>query len=229
MNHTLIAGTRPETSFPRKRESSACWAFAVAFCWIPAFAGMTSQKNRNDKDSYLARGALRRFVSGKSKIKSKIKNKSKIKSKTYGYMLLETVVAMALLSVGMVAIQGGLRQAIIVRGQARDATMARHILEQVIGKIELQDRLVESQGTGKGEAELSRFSWTWKISKIELPPPPIPPELPPQAQKELELRSKYVPKIQATVTWQRNGRPFKETAQTLWNPSKLFVPKEQQQ
>jgi hypothetical protein len=146
-----------------------------------------------------------------------------------GYLLMETVVAMALLSIGIVAIHGALQQAIIVRGQAQDVAMARHMLEQVISKIEMQPRLVEGDGSGVGEGALDRFRWTWKVSKITLPDPPVPPNVPAEQLELYKLKARYLPKIEATISWTRNGRDFKETAQTLWYPAKLYVPKEQQE
>ena len=53
---------------------------------------------------------------------------------TFGYVMVETVVAMGLLSVSMVAIHGAVRQTVIARGQAQDYTIARFLLEEIVAK-----------------------------------------------------------------------------------------------
>lgn len=145
---------------------------------------------------------------------------------TRGYILLEAVIAMALLSVGIIAIQGSLRQAVIVRGQATDYTQARFLLDEIMGKYELQPMLVEGSDSGVCKAPYSRFKWKSKVTKVEVPMPPIPPSIPPDKAEKLKLDAGYLAKIEATVTWQRNKRDFSERAETLWSPEKLFVPEE---
>ena len=52
-----------------------------------------------------------------------------------GYILVETVVAMVVLSIGIMTIQSSLRQIIIASGQARDYTQARFLLEELVEKL----------------------------------------------------------------------------------------------
>jgi len=145
---------------------------------------------------------------------------------THGYILLEAIMAMMLLSLGMVAIQASMRQAVITRGDAIDYTAARFLLDEIMGRYELQPLLAEGANSGVFEAPYSRFKWQAKVTKIPIPMPPIPPTLPPEVAAKLKLAADYMAKIEVTVTWQRNARPFKETAETVWIPQKLFSPEE---
>jgi len=144
-----------------------------------------------------------------------------------GYILFETMVAMMLLSMGMIGLNRAMQETIVVRGLARDNTQARFILEETIAMLELQPQLVEATGSGQGEGENSRFSYKWTVSKVDVPEPPIPPGLPPEEVEKFKLSAPYLAKIEATVSWERSGRNFEQTAQTLWTPEKLFIPKDQ--
>jgi hypothetical protein len=148
-------------------------------------------------------------------------------AKPLGYILFETLVAMTLLSIGLIAINRAMRETILVRGLSRDYTQARFLLEDTIGNLELQPELNEASGSGRFEGELSRFSYKWAVSKVEVPEPPIPPDMPPEEAEKFKLSATYLAKIEATVSWERFGRSYEQTAQTLWTPEKLFVPEEQ--
>lgn len=141
-----------------------------------------------------------------------------------GYILLEAVVSMALLSVSVIGINGALRQAILVKGEAQDYTQARFILEQQIAKVELQPKLNECENSGTFAGEKARFRWRYKVSKIKLPEPELPPDIPPQRLQQLKLSAPYMAKIEATVTWSRGGIKHEETIETLWFPEKLWTP-----
>jgi len=131
---------------------------------------------------------------------------------------------MGLLSVSVVAINASLRQAILVKGEAQDYTQARFLLEQQIAKVELQHQLNEIQNSGSYRGELSRFRWRYKVSKIQLPEPDLPADIPPERLKQLKLAAPYMAKIEATVTWSRAGVNHEETIETLWIPEKLWAP-----
>lgn len=134
--------------------------------------------------------------------------------------------AMGLLSVGIVAIQGAMRQSIIVRGQARDYTMARFLAEQKMAEVEIQPLLSESSRSGSFSGEYSRFRWEWKVSKVEVPTPVIPADVPPEQLGQFKLNARYVAKIELVISWKRSGREYKEKIETLYDPEKLFVPEE---
>ncbi len=146
---------------------------------------------------------------------------------TRGYILVEALVAMTLLSAGMIAIHGGVRQTLFIRGQARDYTQARFLLENVIAELDLQPEHVMGSKSGSFGGEYSRFGWKWTISRIDLPTPPIPPDVPPEDIKK--LNKSYLAKVRATVTWTRSGHRFEETAETLLAPERLFIPQEERE
>ena len=137
------------------------------------------------------------------------------------------MIAMMVLSVGMIGINRAMQQTIIVRGQARDITQARFLLEETIAMLELQPQLVEATGAGQFEGKNSRFSYKWQVSKVDVPEPPIPPDLPPEEVEKFKLSAPYLAKIEATISWERSWRQYEQTAQTLLTPEKLFVPKEE--
>jgi len=143
-----------------------------------------------------------------------------------GYILFEAVVSMAILSLSVVGIHRVMREAIITRGQSHDYTMAKFFAEEVMSTLELQPRVVE--GSGGGTCDDSRFRYEWKISKVQVPEPPMPPNLPPDQIEQYQLAAKYLAKVQATIIWERNGVEFREKLQTLWPPEKIFVPKEEE-
>ncbi len=143
-----------------------------------------------------------------------------------GYILFETMMAMVILSIGIIGVNKAMREAIQVRGVARDNTQARFLLEETISMLELQPQLVEGESSGKYDGDNSRFSYKWKVSKVEVPEPPIPPNLPPEEVEKFKLTVKYLAKIEVTVSWQRSGRKFEQNAQTMWMPEKIFIPEE---
>ena len=155
---------------------------------------------------------------------------SRRQNQTRGYILIEAVMSMALLSLGLVAIQGAIRQTIIVRGQARDYTQARFLIEETLARLEIesndsgQPQLVEGSQSGDFEGDFSRFAWKWTISRAYVPPPPIPPDIPPEEAEAFRLSVNYVVKVEVTVSWKRGDNSYEETFETLWPPEKLWVP-----
>ncbi|MDP7638545.1 MAG: hypothetical protein QGG73_02355 [Candidatus Hydrogenedentes bacterium] len=145
-----------------------------------------------------------------------------------GYILVEATVALVLLSLGAYAVHGTIRQALITRGQAQDYTQARFLLERITAEVALQPMVKAESQSGVFGPEFSRFSWSYTLSKVDMPlpqPPPIPPQdwVEPE---DFEYRVEYLGSITATVTWQRAGQPYSESLETLFNPFKLWQPPE---
>ena len=142
-----------------------------------------------------------------------------------GYILVETIVAMGLLSISMMVIQGAIRQAIITRGQAEDYTTARFLMEQVVAKIELQPQMKTSSDRGPFEGEHGRFSYEWELTKVEVPIPAFPDDMPTVQRKRLELMfKKYMGKLRVVIRWARAGQEFEAAGETLLAPEKLWLP-----
>ena len=144
-----------------------------------------------------------------------------------GYILVEAVVALVLLSVGAYAVHGTLRQAILTRGQAQDYTQVRFALQQVVSDIELQPMLQEEERSGRFAGELERFAWRYTISRVELPLPLEALALPPP-QREFAYPKglDFLTRVHVTIDWERGGQPFSESFETLLSPGKLFQPPE---
>ncbi|MBI5094904.1 MAG: hypothetical protein HZB26_21020 [Candidatus Hydrogenedentes bacterium] len=140
-----------------------------------------------------------------------------------GYILVETVVAMAVLSVSMVTIHNALGQASLAHAQARDMTQARFLLDQKMGEYTLKPALDEGENSGEFGPELSRFHWKVTVSKIVMPdaPPAAPNLLGLVGQQPLTPPVTFLGKIVVKVAWTTGGRPFEERLETLLAPSHL--------
>lgn len=149
-----------------------------------------------------------------------------------GYILIETLTAMAVLSASILAINGAMRQAAVTNALARDFTHARFVLEQVVASVELQQIIVPIVRTGRYGGELAHYQWEYEVDVIEMPVPPVQfdPDNPAHAallehllneDGEIELPVHFIPRITARVSWMRGGREYTETVQTLMEPDRL--------
>lgn len=107
----------------------------------------------------------------------------------YGYIMVETVVAMGLLSTGMVVIHGAIRQTIIARGQAQDFTVARFLLEEIAAEKELQPELVEGSGQGNFPGRFLDSIIRGKLPKSPCPARPCRPDFRRNATRNLSAAS----------------------------------------
>lgn len=139
-----------------------------------------------------------------------------------GYILVEAVVALVLLSVGAYAVHGTIRQAVLTRGQAEDYTQARFLLEQVIAGVQIQPRIKEETKEGVFPEPHGRFRWETSIERIDLPIPARASASDFEYPRGLD----YLARIRATVYWERSGQPFSESYETLVSPGKLYQPPE---
>ncbi len=149
--------------------------------------------------------------------------------KTAGYIMVETLVAMAVLSIGLVGVHKALREGIKTRGIARDATHARFLLDQKMAELELRPFLFEGTESGSWRGEFSRFKWRYRVEKVELPLPPLPEYIDPQLVMDLKMPVSYMGRISVTISWARSGQRFTRTAETLIAPERLIVPPEEEQ
>jgi len=134
------------------------------------------------------------------------------------------MVALMVLSIGGVAVNRAMQEALVTRAMARDFTEARFLLEQVMSKLELQPILVE--GASKSGAfgdDHPRFSYRWDVSLVELPRPQLPPLARAALAQPLELPVQYLGKVRVTVTWTRAGRTFERSAETLVAPERIYT------
>ncbi len=145
-----------------------------------------------------------------------------------GYILFEVLFSLALLSIAGITLQSALQQAILTRGQAQDYTIARFLLNQIVSEIELQPQLVEEEKEEQFPPPYDRFSYKWKVSKLEVPMPELPPNLPPDMKENLKkIYKNYMAKLDIWIKWHRAGMKFETHAQTLYQPEKLWLPPEE--
>jgi len=145
-----------------------------------------------------------------------------------GYIFVETVVAMGLLSISMLVIQGAVRQAILTRGQAQDYTTARFLMQQTAAEVEIQPELTESSDQGAFAAPYDRFSYAWELTKVDVPKPEIPADIPEGKRKQLEDMFKgYMGKLVVRISWSRAGFEDEAVGETLLKPEQLWQPEKQ--
>ncbi len=145
-----------------------------------------------------------------------------------GYIFVETVVAMGVLSLSTLVIQGALRQAILTRAQVQDYTTARFLLEQVAGEQALLFQQPEGSGSGQCPEPYQDFSYEWKIERVDVPLPERVASLPPEARVHFEENFvDYMGKLTVRVTWKRGGADFEALGETLLRPELLWLPEEE--
>jgi hypothetical protein len=145
----------------------------------------------------------------------------------HGYIMVEALVALALLSISVMAINRALGQALVVRAVAQDWTHARFMLDQVMAPVELQPVMVEGTRSGNFGEHHARFSWEITVEKVDLPLPPLPPELPEPMVKAIEDRLGYMGKVTARITWTRARQPYEAVAVTMIPQNRLWQPREE--
>lgn len=140
-----------------------------------------------------------------------------------GYIMLEAAVALVLLTAGVYAVHGTIRQAIEARGQAQDYTKARFLLQEVLADLEMQPLLKEEpEQRGRFPSPNERFSWSYTVRRVDVPLPPAPSV----NGRELLYPMKWLGHIRVTVYWQRGGQDFEESFETLVATEKLWQPKD---
>lgn len=147
-----------------------------------------------------------------------------------GYILVETIVAMAVLSVAILGVHRAISQALTARARTMDVTVARYLLEEVLGDLTLQPELTEGQGQGTFPAPHERFGYSWSIKRVDIPKPEITGNLPPAQREYIErlLENSYVGKVQIKVAWERSGQRFEQAAETIIGPRQLWQPPRRQ-
>jgi hypothetical protein len=151
-----------------------------------------------------------------------------IAARRSGYILIETAVALALLSAGSFAVHRTIQEGIRTRGQAQDFTRARFLLDGVTNDALMQPQLREGSGSGRFSGGDARFSWAWTVRRVGPPAPkfPLRPPRPGDAPKPFRSpeESAYLAHVRVAVRWERGGMPFAESYETLLAPERLWQP-----
>lgn len=143
----------------------------------------------------------------------------------WGYIMVETLVAMAVLSISAVAIQEAIRQAILSRGEAMDYTTARFLVEKVIADRMLVFEQPEGKDEGKFGPPFERFAYSWELRRVEIPMPELPASMPMEEAKAFkDSYVKYIGKLRVKLTWSRAGTPFTAVAETLLRRNLVWMP-----
>ena len=152
-----------------------------------------------------------------------------------GYLLVETVTAMALLSITIVALHGAMRQAALTRAHAEDFTYARFLAEELMGRLDLRPELEPGAQSGEYGGRFSRFVWAYEISHVHVEPPEMEtgtewaPTLDPEvAGEDFQLPVDYLGKVRVEIHWTRLGQEFSYVMETLLNPDRLPAPEEEE-
>ena len=135
---------------------------------------------------------------------------------------------MAVLSIGIIAINKALHQAVITRASAQDYTCARFLLDDLMADLELQAQLVESDESGDFGEEYPRFSWRKQVSELEIQAPDPPDGVPENLLDQLSQGRQSMGLIRVTVYWERAGQSYERTAQTVISQRKLWLPIEEE-
>ena len=141
----------------------------------------------------------------------------------YGYILVEALVALGLLSVSIGVIQGALHQAILTKGQANDYTEAKWVLESIMAQKKLEAPLQEGQGKG---VLRDRYEYTWQVDTIDLPVPDMPLDAPPEQLQHFNVLVEQIPKnmgrLRVQLRWYRAGQLREVSAECLLAPDQLW-------
>ncbi|MBI2425217.1 MAG: type II secretion system protein [Candidatus Hydrogenedentes bacterium] len=142
-----------------------------------------------------------------------------------GYILVETVVAMAILAVSSVALQRSVQTAIQARGLAQDYITVRFLFNQLLSEIEMQPVLKEQRRQGKFKGINERFSYVWIVKRVPVPVPEIPSTVKPEVRQQIETQfKKYMGRVQITISWSRAGLKQEVISETLISPERMWLP-----
>lgn len=151
-----------------------------------------------------------------------------MRTRPKGYIFFETMVALAVLSVSAVVIQGAMRQAIAARGLAQDYTDARFLLEKIAAEHALRFQQPEGSGSGRFDPPFDRFSYEWELARVDVPMPVIPADVPPEIVMEVERSfHDYMGKLTVRIFWSRAGVERDATGETLLRTELLWQPPEE--
>ena len=142
-----------------------------------------------------------------------------------GYILVEALTAMAVLSITALTVQRAVHTAVLARGLAQDYTTAQFLLERIAADQSLQPRIaVGEEHTGTFPPPHDRFSYRWSLEKVETTMPELPPGLAPAQRTALSSGLlTHMGKLHVEVSWNRGGEPFSADGETLLSPDRIWI------
>ena len=145
-------------------------------------------------------------------------------SRARGYILVETLTAMAVLSITAAAVQQGVYTAVQARGLAQDYTTAQLLMERIVSTADLEPRLAAGDvHEGTFPPPEDRFAYTWGVEAVDVPMPSLPMEIPPEQRAGLESGFLgYMGRLRVEIRWTRGGQPVSVAGETLIAPERLW-------
>lgn len=146
-----------------------------------------------------------------------------------GYILIETLVALTVLSISAFTLQRVIGQAALMQALSHDYTTVQHLMENTIARMLLENMMLEEKTeSGAFPAPYDRFAYTVEVSRITVPRPELPSSIDPREREQLESRYRdQIPKLRLEITWTRGGFEYSRAAETLLTGSQLWLPPEQ--
>jgi general secretion pathway protein I len=85
-----------------------------------------------------------------------------------GFTLLEVLVAMAILSLGMIAVFGGMNQSLNVTTRLRDKTLANWVALNQITELQVTGEYPDA-GNRRDQVEMARSEWVYEMKISNIP------------------------------------------------------------
>jgi general secretion pathway protein I len=85
-----------------------------------------------------------------------------------GFTLLEVLVAMAILSLGMIAVFSGMSQSLNVTVRLRDKTLANWVALNQITELQVTGEYPKA-GNRSDQVEMARSEWAWEMQISNIP------------------------------------------------------------
>jgi len=144
-----------------------------------------------------------------------------------GYILLEAMVAMVVLSLGAVMVHSVLRQGVLTRGQAQDYASVQFLMDGLMADIELRPALQAESRSGAFDEYDGRFTYRYTIRKVAVPyPKPTPSSNPKKRPRGIPPDRSFMVHVRADILWSRGGVPFRVSREMLYGPDRYFQPAE---
>ena len=142
-----------------------------------------------------------------------------------GYIMVETLVAMTILSISAFGIHRSVYQAISARREAEQLTIARYLLEHLVAKIEMRPEMGLGSGTDTFAADgYPDLGYTYEITRIDAPLRGRAARYLNDPQLSLSYQD-YIGKLTVRIYHEQDGpeRPL-VVGETLLQPSQLWTP-----
>lgn len=143
-----------------------------------------------------------------------------------GYILVETLVALTVLSISAMGIQRAISQATLMRGLVQDYTTVQLLGDNMLATLDLTYfQLHETTESGVFPDPYDRFRYELEVSRVAVPRPELPGTIPPNERKQLEKRYHgEMPKVRLEIFWTRSGLEYSRVFQTLLGTERLWLP-----